>query len=127
MKKISKSKDEDGLRKGKAPARKSRYKSYPVRIRVVKQQGHCGMGHRVGDEWMYNFEPGKPSPPPICEVALHTIFGHLRTLWFGGTFPWPTPDPDTCIVACTDAKNPVWFELKRFKNKPIYLKYKNEV
>ena len=120
----AKKKKKSSINKNNLIANESQYKSYPVKIKVIKQQGHCGMGHKVGDEWMYNFEPGKPSPPPICEVALHMMFGHFRTLWFGGTFPWPTADGDTCIVACPDAVNPVWFELKRFRDKPIYLHYK---
>ena len=97
------------------------YKSYPVRIRVVSQKGHCSEGHKVGDEWVYAFEPGKPKTPDICESALHTMLHYLRVFWFGGTFPWPTPDPDTCNIACPDAANPVVFELKRLRDKPIYL------
>lgn len=78
MKKTSPAAKSAVLMKAAQPARKSRYKSYPVRITVVKQKGRCGMGHKVGDAWMYNFEPGKPSLPPICEVALHTMFGRGR-------------------------------------------------
>ena len=99
------------------------YKSYPVRIRVISQKGWCGMGHKVGDEWTYVFEPAKPKTPDICESALHTMFCHLRVLWFDGRFPWPTPDPDTCNVACPDAANPVVFELKRLRDEPIYHYY----
>ena len=82
------------------------------------------MCHKVGDEWIYTFEPGKPpKTPDICESALHAMFCHLRVLWFGGTFPWPTVDPDTCTVACPDAANPLVFELKRLRDQPIYLHY----
>jgi len=100
------------------------YKSYPVRIRVVSQKGWCGMCHKVGDEWIYVFEPGKPpNTPNICESALHAMFCYLRVLWFDGKFPWPTPDPDTIRVACPDAANPVVFELKRLRDQPIYPHY----
>jgi len=38
----------------------------------------------------------------------------LRTLMFGGTFPW-SPDPEAVTVACPDAENPVVFELRRIR------------
>ena len=103
------------------------YLSYPVRIKVISQKGHCGMGHNVGDEWIYKWEPGKVDNPNICEIAFHTIFPHIRVLWFGGIFPWPTPDEDTVMVACPDAANPVVFELKRLRNKAIKHNYSEDL
>jgi len=95
------------------------YISYPIRIKVISQKGHCAMGHRLDNEWIYAFEPGKPQNPNICEIALHTMFPHARVLWFGGIFPWPTQDEDTVHVACPDPYNPVVFELHRLKDQAI--------
>jgi uncharacterized repeat protein (TIGR04076 family) len=33
---------------------------------------------------------------------------------FGGRLPW-SEDPDTAIVACPDAENPLVFELRRIR------------
>ena len=97
------------------------YKTYPVKIKVISQKGWCGMCHQVGDEWLYKWEPGKiPETPNICEAALHSMSLYFKPLWWGAFLPFPTVDPDTYLVACPDAANPVVFELKRLRDQPIY-------
>ena len=100
------------------------YKSYPIRIKVISQKGWCGMQHKVGDEWIYKMEPGKaPEIPNICAEAFNSLFIYIKALMWGGKFPFPTQDPDTFLVACPDAANPVVFELKRLKDQPIIHTY----
>jgi len=100
------------------------YKSYPVRIKVVSQKGWCGMCHQVDDEWLYKFEPGKvPDVPNICPEAFHSLFIYIKPLLWGAVIPFPTQDPDTFLVTCPDAGNPVVFELKRLKDQPMNHRY----
>ena len=81
---------------------------HPVRIKVVSQKGRCSTGHRMGDEWL---AAGK-TPEGICLKAFAMLLPNIRTLMFGGSFPWET-DKDTATFACPDAANPVVFELTR--------------
>jgi uncharacterized repeat protein (TIGR04076 family) len=82
--------------------------NYDVRIKIVSLKGHCGAGHKVGDEWLVTSK----TPEGICLSAFNSLIPYLRTLQFGGTFPWGN-DPDSSLVACPDAANPVVFELRR--------------
>ena len=83
---------------------------YNVAIKVVSQKGTCWAGHKVGDEWIVR---GK-SPEGMCLSAFNALYPSLRVLMFDGSFPWQT-DPDVTTVACTDAANPVVFELRRLR------------
>jgi uncharacterized repeat protein (TIGR04076 family) len=81
-----------------------------VVARIVSQEGTCGAGHRVGDEWLL----GSKTPDGICLSAFSSLSPSARVLMFGGSFPWSS-DPDVSTVACPDAANPVVFELRRIK------------
>ena len=83
---------------------------YKVSIKVISQQGHCDMGHKVGDEWIFE---GK-TPGGMCADAYNSLALTLQALHFGATFPWAT-DPDVNTVACPDPANPVVFELRRLR------------
>ena len=84
--------------------------TYDVLVKVISQKGTCAAEYKVGDEWVI----GSKSPEGICLSAFHTMLTHARVLRFGGTFPW-SEDPDTATIACTDAQNPVVFELRRLR------------
>ncbi len=86
--------------------------TYEVVARVISQQGTCGAGHKVGDEWVI----GSKTPAGLCLSALYAIYPNVRVLRFGGTFPWAT-DPYITTIACPDAKNPIVFEVRRLPNK----------
>ena len=83
---------------------------YDVAIKVISQKGTCWAGHKVDDEWIVR---GK-SPEGMCLSAFNALYPSLRVLMFDGSFPWQT-DPDVTTVACTDAANPVVFELRRLR------------
>ncbi len=84
--------------------------TYEVLVKVISQKGHCGPGHKVGDEWVI----GGERPAGICLFAFNALFPSATVLMFGGSFPWSS-DPDVTTAACPDAENPVVFELKRLR------------
>lgn len=83
---------------------------YDVAVKVVSQQGSCGAQHKVGDEWIV----GRKTPEGICLSAFASILPDARVFMFGGNFSWAT-NPDVVTVACSDAENPVVFELRRLR------------
>ena len=83
---------------------------YEVAVRVVSQKGECALGHKVGDEFVIS----RTTPEGVCLSAFNSLFPAMRTLMFGGTFPW-SQDPDVATAACPDAANPVVFELRRIQ------------
>ena len=83
---------------------------YKVNIKVISQKGNCLAGHKVGDE----FECNGLTPGGICMSAYDSLSPSLWALMFGAKFPW-SQDKETAVVACTDAENPVVFELKRIQ------------
>ena len=85
---------------------------YNVTITVISQTGDCLECHQVGDDWIV--KDGK-IPGGICFSAFQSMAADLRTLRYGGSFPWRS-DPDTAQIACPDAGNPVVFELRRLRN-----------
>jgi len=85
--------------------------SYNIKIKVISQKGTCGAGHKVGDEWI--MPPGK-TPEGICLSAFAVLYPSIRTITYGGSFPWEA-DKDTWTGCCSDAANPVVFEVKRVK------------
>ncbi len=85
-------------------------KTYEVVVKVISQKGTCGAEHKVGDQWVI----GNKTPEGICLSAFNALFPSLRVLRFGGSFPWET-NSDVTTVACSDAQNPVVFELTRLQ------------
>ena len=84
--------------------------SYKVKVKVISQEGTCGIGHKVGDHWIVD---GK-TPEGICLGAFNGLSLSLQVLMYGGSFPWAS-DPDVETIACPDAQNPVVFELRRLR------------
>ncbi|MBI4297809.1 MAG: TIGR04076 family protein [Chloroflexi bacterium] len=84
-------------------------KRYNVKVKVVKQVGHCAAEHKVGDEFFITSK----TPGGMCLSAFAALYPTLRVLQFGGTFPW-VKDPEVYPgIACPDAENPVVFEMRR--------------
>lgn len=84
---------------------------YDIVVKVVSQKGHCAQGHQVGDKWIIR---NYCTPAGICMGAFDSIFPVAAVMAFDGKFPWSS-DPDTTQVACSDAQNPVVFEVRRIK------------
>jgi uncharacterized repeat protein (TIGR04076 family) len=85
--------------------------NYKIKIKVISQKGSCAAGHKVGDEWVI---PAGKTPEGICLPAFALLYPSIRTLTYGGEFPWET-DKDATTACCSDAVNPVVFEIKRNK------------
>ncbi len=83
---------------------------YDVAIKVVSQKGTCGLGHKVGDEWVISHK----TPEGLCMGALGALHPYIMALMCGGTFSW-TSDPYVATFACPDAENPVVLELRRLQ------------
>jgi len=83
-------------------------KDYEVVIRLVGNLSPCHSGHKIGDEWVFNYM----TPPGMCSLAFNAIYPVALALQFGATFPWQE-DPDVIQVSCPDAGVNNVFELRR--------------
>jgi len=88
-------------------------KVYEVVIRLVANQRPCHAGHKIGDEWVFNYF----TPPGMCGLAFNALYPVALALQFGATFPWQE-DPDVITVSCPDAEVNNVFELRRRVIKP---------
>jgi uncharacterized repeat protein (TIGR04076 family) len=84
---------------------------YRVAARVIKQEGHCAVGHQVGDEVTFD---GETVEGKICISALYSFMPKVFAMRFGADFPW-LEDKDVSTHACPDAWNPVVFEIRRIR------------
>lgn len=88
-------------------------KVYEVVIRLVANQRPCHSGHKIGDEWVFNYF----TPPGMCGLAYNALYPVALALQFGATFPWQE-DPDVITMSCPDAEVNNVFELRRRIIKP---------
>jgi len=87
--------------------------------RIVKVEGECWAGHRVGEEFDLTLYSGREKKtfrvPNICGFFYDVIFPYLLALQSGGVFPW-VENKDLCTVSCPDNRK-VIMEIKRVKAK----------
>jgi uncharacterized repeat protein (TIGR04076 family) len=88
-------------------------KEYDVQVKLVGNQRPCHVGHKVGDEWLFQYK----IPEGMCFLAYNSIFPFLTVLKYGGTFPWQE-DPDVVMASCPDSEVVNVFELRRVPAKP---------
>lgn len=81
-----------------------------VRVEVVKQEGRCKAGHRVGDQWVC----GERTVDGICALAYASMYPMLWALSACGRFSWASAD-GSIEIACPDGDNPVVFSLSAVK------------
>lgn len=81
---------------------------YEVVIKLIANQHPCHSGHKIGDEWVFDYF----TPPHMCGLAYNAIYPVALALQFGATFPW-SKDPDVITIACPDADVHNIFELRR--------------
>ncbi|MHA1303245.1 MAG: TIGR04076 family protein [Candidatus Heimdallarchaeaceae archaeon] len=86
---------------------------FEIRLRVIKQEGTCAAGHKVGDEVLISYENNEIKGK-ICLHALYSILPKVFAMAYGAQFPW-LEDQDISTHACPDYKNPVVFEVIREK------------
>ena len=85
--------------------------------KIVKVQGECSAGHRVGEEFdltLYSEKANKSlRTPNMCGFFYDAIFPYLVALQFGGAFPWEE-DKDEFNSGCPD-NNKVVIKVKRIR------------
>ncbi len=86
-----------------------RDESWNITVRVVKQEGNCAAGHKVGDEVLFTDEEVKGK---LCISAMYSMIPKVYAMMYNARFPWLK---DQCVAnhACPDGFNPVMFELVR--------------
>ncbi len=84
---------------------------YKVKVKVLSQKGNCAAGHKEGDEFIID----RHTPAGFCIFAYSAIDPEIRTLMFGGKYPWAKEDPDVYIGCCPDPVNPVVLEVRRIR------------
>jgi uncharacterized repeat protein (TIGR04076 family) len=84
-----------------------------IEARVISVKGTCGMGHKVGDLVKFT-ESGVEGK--ICIHALYSMLPAVFAMMYEARFPW-LENPDKKTHPCTDAANPVVFEITRIREK----------
>jgi len=97
---------EDGERKKHMEA-----KVTAVTVKVISVKGSCGFGHKIGDTTIIS-ESGVEGR--ICIHALYSMFPAAFAMLYDAKFPW-LQNPDMKTHPCTDAANPVVFELTKIR------------
>ena len=78
-----------------------------VKAKVLSVKGTCGLGHKVGDVVTFT-ETGVQGK--ICIHALYSMMPAVFAMLYDAQFPW-LEDKDKKTHPCTDAANPVVFEI----------------
>ncbi len=84
---------------------------FTIIARVIRQEGYCAAGHRVGDEIVFD---GQTVQGKVCIHALYSFLPKVFAMRYGAEFPW-LEDKDVATHACPDAWNPVVFEIRRVR------------
>jgi uncharacterized repeat protein (TIGR04076 family) len=83
-------------------------KQYEVVIKLVGNKSPCHSGHKIGDEWVFDYM----TPPGMCGLAYNALYPFALALRLGATFPW-SANPDVVTICCPDADVNNLFELRR--------------
>jgi uncharacterized repeat protein (TIGR04076 family) len=84
---------------------------FTIVAKVIRQEGNCEFGHKVGDEVIFD---GETVQGRVCISALYSFLAKVFAMRYGVNFPW-LDDPDVATHACPDASNPVVFEIRRVR------------
>ena len=82
---------------------------YKIMVKVKSVKGHCDLGHKPGDEIIFD---GKTVKGRICLDALCSFLPKVFAMRYGAEFPW-LEDKSVATHACPDPENPVVFEVRR--------------
>ncbi|MGC9529420.1 MAG: TIGR04076 family protein [Candidatus Bipolaricaulaceae bacterium] len=88
---------------------------YSIEIELVKAEGECVAGHRVGDKFFVDGDEVRFGCSGLCIHALYSMLPKILAMRYGARFPWAKDDPDTVTHACPDAANPHTFVLRRLQ------------
>ena len=84
---------------------------YRVEMKVIEQKGTCEFGHRVGDVVKFD---GETIEGKICWHSLCSVIYKVHGSLYGADYPW-LKDKEVVWHPCPDFKNPVIYEIRRFK------------
>jgi uncharacterized repeat protein (TIGR04076 family) len=79
-------------------------------VEHVEPWGPCPI-FTEGQELIVSESGGMPEG--FCTSAWQTIWGNVRTLSFGGNFPYFKKEKGAIISCCSDGLRPVIFKLER--------------
>ncbi|MDP2913847.1 MAG: TIGR04076 family protein [Candidatus Aminicenantes bacterium] len=82
-----------------------------VKAKVLSVKGTCSLGHKVGDVVTFT-ETGVQGK--ICIHALYSMMPAVFAMLYDAQFPW-LEDKDKKTHPCTDAANPVVFEIAKVR------------
>jgi len=92
-------------------------KEYKLIGKIVKVEGECVAGHRVGEEFDLTLFSEKADKihrtPNACGFLYNAIFPYMVALQFGAAFPWEK-DKDKFLAGCPDNYKVV-IEIRRVK------------
>jgi uncharacterized repeat protein (TIGR04076 family) len=87
-------------------------KRYEVVIKLIKNNQPCHVGHRIGNEWVFDYF----TPNRLCGLAFQAIYPTALLLLYGAKFPW-LKGPGKATISCPDQDVQNIFELQlREKN-----------
>ena len=85
---------------------------YIVKVAVHSvTKGKCSQGFKAGDSWL--IEDGR-TPGGMCSGAYDSVVPAIRTLRYGGEYPW-NEDKDVTYVSCPDPEHCVIYEVRRLR------------
>ena len=87
--------------------------AFDIVLKVIKQEGTCTAGHKIGDEVIINFDENKIEGK-VCLHALYSVLPKVFAMAYGAEFPW-LEDRDVSTHACPDAWNPLVYEVRRIR------------
>lgn len=87
--------------------------AFDIILKVIKQEGTCAAGHKIGDEVIINFDENKIEGK-VCLHALYSVLPKVFAMAYGAEFPW-LEDRDVSTHACPDAWNPLVYEVRRIR------------
>ncbi|MFW9849502.1 MAG: TIGR04076 family protein [Candidatus Thorarchaeota archaeon] len=83
---------------------------WQIKCRVVKQEGTCAAGHKVGDEILFTGDEVKGK---ICMSAMYSMIPKIYAMMYNARLPWLGEKQCVATHACPDGFNPVIFEVIR--------------
>ena len=87
-----------------------REESWNILCRVVKQEGSCAAGHKLGDEILFTGDEVKGK---ICISAMYSMIPKIYAMMYNARFPWLGEKQCVATHVCPDGFNPVMFEVIR--------------
>jgi uncharacterized repeat protein (TIGR04076 family) len=90
--------------------------AHDLEITLIKGEGVCAAGHRVGDQWIWSgdgeqLDLGKG----MCVHALGSMLPKLVAMRYGASLPWLKSDQHTSTHLCPDVANPHVFRIQRIE------------